>query len=52
MSEDTKKPNEDQNKRTGELSAQELKQVTGGAFDSFLKIDGIPNPPLDNTKKK
>ena len=29
-------------KPNDELSAEDLKQVTGGATDTFLKIEGIP----------
>jgi bacteriocin-like protein len=41
MSKGAKKPSkkdEKKKKTTEELSAEELKQVTGGAIDSFLKL--------------
>jgi bacteriocin-like protein len=38
-------------KQSEELSAEELKKVTGGAFDRFLKIDGIPGESTDDKHK-
>jgi bacteriocin-like protein len=51
MSEETKKPSEEQKKTSGELSEQDLKQVTGGAIDSFLNIDGIKGESTDDKHK-
>ena len=40
--EKTPKSDEEAPKQTPELSEDEMKGVVGGAFDAFLKIDGIP----------
>jgi hypothetical protein len=34
-----------------ELSPEELKKVTGGAVDIFLKLDGIPGVTTDDEHK-
>jgi type VI protein secretion system component Hcp len=34
-----------------ELSPEELHKVTGGAYDAFLKIDGIPGESTDDKHK-
>ena len=33
-----------------ELSAEDLDQAAGGAFDAFLKIDGVPGESTDIAK--
>ena len=38
-------------KQNEELSAEELQKVTGGAYDAFLKIDGIPGESTDDKHK-
>ena len=38
-------------KQNEELSAEELQKVTGGAYDAFLKIDGIAGESTDDKHK-
>jgi bacteriocin-like protein len=38
-------------KQSEELSTEELEKVTGGAYDAFLKIDGIPGESTDDKHK-
>ena len=51
MSEDPKKPSEDEKKTSDELSNKDLEQVTGGAVDAFLNIEGIKGESTDDTHK-
>jgi bacteriocin-like protein len=44
--------NDDPKKESHELKEDELKQVTGGAVEIFLKIDGVEGESLDTVHKK
>ena len=56
MSEDMKKENppqvtNDKVKPASEMEEKDLKQVTGGAVDSYLKIEGVPGESTDGKHK-
>jgi hypothetical protein len=50
---DNPKPNANQTPQGSgeELNPTEQEKVSGGAFDSFLKIDGIPGESTDDKHK-